>query len=208
MTGTGNVCILDYGSGNVRSVFNLFSGVARRVVVSNDPAEIERASHIVLPGVGAFGAAMRKIRGSLPLGLLAEVVLAGRRPFLGICVGMQVLATDGLEFGTHAGLGWIGGRVEKIRCGDLALPHVGWNNVQRRKECALLPDEGAPDPDFYFVHSYALQPDDPSVVMATTNYGDDFCSVVQQDNLFGVQFHPEKSQGSGLALVRGFLAAT
>ena len=109
-----SVCILDYGSGNVKSVSNLFFTIARRVVISNDPAEIRQATHIILPGVGAFSAAMRKIRERLPMDVLEQVVLGDKKPFLGICVGMQVLATRGMEFGECPGLGWIEGVVEKI----------------------------------------------------------------------------------------------
>ncbi len=200
-----SVCILDYGSGNVKSVFNLFSPLAQRTVISNDPADIERATHIVLPGVGAFGAAMRKIGVSLPLAVLEQIVLREKRPFLGICVGMQVLATRGQEFGEFAGLGWIEGSVEKVLCQDLPLPHVGWNNASRKRESPLFAGLGD-DPDFYFVHSYALRPNDPQVIVATTSYGEEFCSAVQRENIFGVQFHPEKSQRAGLHLAKSFLA--
>jgi len=200
-----SVCILDYGSGNVKSVFNLLAAVTDQVVISNNPAEVEAASHLVLPGVGAFGPAMRRIREALPVDLLTHLVLREQRPFLGICVGMQVLADRGTEFGDFAGLGWIAGVVEKLPSSDLPLPHIGWNNVEYRAGSPLFEGLGK-DPDFYFVHSYALHPAAAEHVMATTQYGVDFCSVLQCDNIVGVQFHPEKSQSSGLQLMKNFLA--
>jgi glutamine amidotransferase len=201
----GRVCILDYGSGNVKSVFNLISSIAEHVVVSNEPASIADATHIVLPGVGAFGAAMRKIRETLPMAELEQAVLADGKPFLGICVGMQVMATIGKEFGEHAGLGWIGGQVTELDAKNLPLPHVGWNNVMCRQASPLFAGLGE-QPDFYFVHSFAFSPDDPRHAMATSHYGTEFCSMIQRDNLFGVQFHPEKSQRAGIRLIKNFLA--
>jgi len=199
------VCILDYGSGNVKSVFNLFAAIADRVLVSNNPDDIESATHIVLPGVGAFGAAMRKMSEALPLDFLERVVLRRRRPFLGICVGMQVLATRGLEFGDFEGLGWIDGSVEPLHCPHQPLPHVGWNNATPSRPSPLFSCSDT-DPDFYFVHSYAMRPADPGAVTATTHYGEEFCCAIQQDNLFGVQFHPEKSQRAGVELAKRFVA--
>lgn len=202
-----SVCILDYGSGNVKSVFNLFSSITGKTVISNDPAEIERATHIVLPGVGSFGAAMRHILEKLPMEALKENVLAGKKPFLGICVGMQVLADLGREFGEHAGLGWIAGTVDKLETKELPLPHIGWNNINPKQESPLLQGLGE-TPDYYFVHSFAFRPKDPAVVLATTEYGGEFCSAIRKDNIFGVQFHPEKSQRTGLKLVKNFLSLT
>lgn len=200
-----NVCILDYGSGNVKSVFNLFSTVADHVVVSNQTKKILGASHIVLPGVGAFGTAMRKIRDTLPMESLEQTVLVEKRPFLGICVGMQVMASRGMEFGEHAGLGWIAGSVEKLDSKGLPLPHVGWNDVMCKQETPLLAGLGD-DPNFYFVHSFTFHADNPQHVLATTEYGEEFCSVIQRENLYGVQFHPEKSQRTGIKLVKNFLS--
>jgi imidazole glycerol-phosphate synthase subunit HisH len=199
------VCILDYGSGNVKSVSNLFESIASRVVVSNDPVEIARSSHLVLPGVGAFGSIMRKIRDSLPMETLERMVLRDGKPFLGICAGMQVLASRGMEFGEHAGLGWIAGKVEQLEANGLSLPHIGWNSIAWKQDSPLL--EGLEDEsDFYFVHSFSFHADIPDHVLATTQYGKEFCSVVQRDNLFGVQFHPEKSQRAGRRLAKNFLS--
>ncbi|RJF98615.1 imidazole glycerol phosphate synthase subunit HisH [Noviherbaspirillum saxi] len=201
----GRICILDYGSGNTRSVFNLFSSVAEDVVISNAAADIACASHIVLPGVGAFAAAMRKIRDTLPMEVLEEAVMGAKKPFLGICVGMQVMATQGREFGECDGLGWIPGRVEQMATDGLPLPHVGWNNVTSHGSTPLT--DGLGDaPDFYFVHSFAFKPECAEHAIATTEYGERFCSVVRKENLFGVQFHPEKSQRTGIRLVKNFLA--
>lgn len=200
-----SVCILDYGSGNVKSVFNLFSTVADHVVVSNETEKILGASHIVLPGVGAFSTAMRKIRDTLPMESLEQAVLVEKRPFLGICVGMQIMASRGMEFGEHAGLGWIAGSVEKLDTKGLPLPHVGWNNLICKQESPLLAGLGD-DPDFYFVHSFAFHAENPQHVLATTEYGEVFCSVIQRENLYGVQFHPEKSQRTGIKLVKNFLS--
>lgn len=201
----GRVCILDYGSGNTRSVLNLFSSIAEDVVVSNMSTDIKTASHIVLPGVGAFAAAMRKIRDTLPMDDLEKAVLGEKKPFLGICVGMQVMATQGREFGECEGLGWIPGRVEQLATGVLPLPHVGWNSVASHEPSPLTNGLGD-SPDFYFVHSFAFKPERAEHVVATTEYGEQFCSVIRKDNLFGVQFHPEKSQRTGIRLAKNFLA--
>ena len=199
------VCILDYGSGNVKSVFNLLSSLIDDVVVSNEPMMIANASHIIMPGVGAFGSAMRKIKETLPLDTLEQEILTKKKPFLGICVGMQVMASIGVEFGEHSGLGWIEGRVDKMEIKGLPLPHVGWNNVISKKESPLLEGLGN-DPDFYFVHSYAFNVKNSESLLASTIYGEEFCSVIQHENLFGVQFHPEKSQRTGIKLMKNFLS--
>ena len=200
-----SVCILDYGSGNVQSVFNLFNSIAGRVILSNDPAEIVRASHLVLPGVGAFGSTMRKMRSALPMELLERTVLIEQKPFLGICVGMQVLASRGLEFGDLAGLGWIAGRVERLEANGLRLPHIGWNDIVCKQASPFL-DGLDSKPDFYFAHSYAFYVENPDHVLATAHYGAEFCSVVRRENVLGVQFHPEKSQRAGLRLANNFLS--
>lgn len=198
------VCVLDYGSGNVKSVFNLFS-TACETVISNDPAVMEEATHIVLPGVGAFGASMRRIRERIPMEPLRDQVFGAKKPFLGVCVGMQVLADEGHEFGRHEGFGWISGIVDKLDTAGLPLPHIGWNNVDIAAPHPLLQGLGEA-PDFYYVHSYAFRPADPSCVLATTDFGSQFTAAISRDNIMGVQFHPEKSQRAGIRLVRNFLA--
>jgi imidazole glycerol-phosphate synthase subunit HisH len=199
-----SVCVLDYGSGNVRSVFNLFRTVCDDVTVSNLAADMAAATHLVLPGVGAFGAAMRRVGDTIPMAALREQALESGKPFLGICVGMQVLADRGLEFGEFGGLGWIAGEVSKLAAGGERLPHVGWNNIRILQSSPLL--HGLRDgTDFYFLHSYVFRCSLASNVVATTEYGEEFCCVVQSGNLFGVQFHPEKSQRAGQRLVENFL---
>lgn len=199
------VCILDYGSGNVKSVFNLLSTLTTDVQISNDPSYIRQATHLILPGVGAFGSAMQKIRATIDLELLEQQVMQEKKPFLGICVGMQVLAEKGYEFGEHDGLGWIKGKVEQLDSKDLPLPHIGWNNlIIKRANCPLVADMND-EYDFYYVHSYVLKPSEPENVVAYANYGDAFCSVVNKNNIYGVQFHPEKSQVAGKKLILNFL---
>lgn len=199
------VCILDYGSGNVRSVYNLLAAACSNVTVSNDVRAIQEASHIILPGVGSFSAAMRKIEGTLPMADLCHALFVENKPFLGICVGMQVMAESGLEFGENVGLGWIPGSVELLKTNGAPLPHIGWNNIRVNHSCPLL-DGLENEPDFYFVHSYAMRPSNSASVVATTEYGQEFCSVVHRGNLFGVQFHPEKSQKAGKKLIENFLS--
>ena len=196
------VCILDYGSGNVRSVFNLVSTIAA-AAISNDPAEIRNATHLILPGVGAFGAAMSRIRARIPMDVVSRTVGEGK-PFLGICVGLQVLADKGFEFGEHDGLGWIGGTVTRLETGDLPLPHVGWNSIVTHRDSPLLQSFRA-DEDFYFVHSFAVRPRDAGDIVATTEYGERFPCIMSRGNVHGVQFHPEKSQRAGRRLLQNFL---
>ena len=200
-----SVCILDYGSGNTRSVFNLFSSIADNVAVSNEPKSILEASHLILPGVGSFGAAMRKIGNTLPMDVLEQAVLSEGKPFLGICVGMQVLANRGMEFGDYPGLGWIAGTVRQLDSKTFPLPHVGWNSISGKRPSPLLAGlEG--EPDFYFVHGFSFHAQNEEHVLATSNYGTEFCSMLQKDNIFGVQFHPEKSQRTGIKLATNFLS--
>jgi glutamine amidotransferase len=199
-----NVCILDYGSGNVKSVYNLLASITPSVRISNDAQDIRDASHLILPGVGAFGASMQKIRARIPLDIVHEDVFARGKPFLGICVGMQVLADKGYEFGEHDGLGWIAGSVDRLRSEPHPLPHIGWNSIEIRQPSALLA-RFETNQDFYFVHSFAFRPADDGAVVAATSYGETFCSIIRRDNIAGVQFHPEKSQRAGRILIESFL---
>lgn len=198
------VCILNYGAGNVQSVYNLTSSIAQNVIVSSDPQEITAATHLILPGVGSFGDVMQKIRNNLHVDVLQELVVVKKRPILGICVGMQVFADIGTEFGRHSGLGWIAGEVNQLDSGAFPLPHVGWNDIDYENEHPLLSDLKEVR-DFYFVHKYAFTPLDTKAVLATTDYGQKFCSVIGNDNILGVQFHPEKSQLAGRKLISNFL---
>ncbi|MBI5045421.1 MAG: imidazole glycerol phosphate synthase subunit HisH [Candidatus Niyogibacteria bacterium] len=204
MISNKKICILDYGAGNIQSVYNILLAITPDVTVSNKLNDIKLATHIILPGVGAFGVAMDKIRNKIPLAILEDEIFQNKKPFLGICVGMQVLATKGYEFGEHEGLGWIPGSVKKVNADSLPLPHVGWNNINILRESPLL--KGLDDKqDFYFVHSYKLVADNESDIVAKTQYGENFNSIVSRDNIFGVQFHPEKSQKAGRLLLENFL---
>lgn len=197
------VCIIDYGSGNVRSVYNIFKAIHGHVKVSNEAHDVEEATHLVLPGVGAFGAAVSKVRALPVFDVLCKNVLEKKKPFLGICVGMQMLADKGHEHGDHEGLGWIGGEVKRLEV-DLHLPHVGWNNFKSFRPHPLL-ESLTTDLDFYFVHSYHFQAAQERDVLATCEYGMEFTSMVQRDNILGVQFHPEKSQKAGKRLLENFI---
>jgi imidazole glycerol-phosphate synthase subunit HisH len=199
-----SVCILDYGSGNVGSVYNIFKTISESVVISNNPQDMKDATHLVLPGVGAFGASMKKIHSRIPIADAEELVIQHKKPFLGICVGMQVLVDTGLEFGEHKGLGWIPGVCRKIETDGQALPHVGWNDLEII-QASPLTTNFQPHPDFYFVHSYVVVPENKDHIVASTTYGEQFCSIIQNNNIFGVQFHPEKSQKFGKQLLINFL---
>ena len=207
------VALIDYGSGNLRSAEKALAraaqerGTGHDIVVTADPAVAARAERIVLPGVGAFADCMRGLT-ALPgmVEALSEAVLRRGTPFLGICVGMQLLASVGREFGDHAGLGWIPGDVVRMTPSDtsLKIPHMGWNELAMVRPhpvfAGLLTGTHA-----YFVHSYVIRPADSGHVLATTDYGGAFAAAVGRDNIAGTQFHPEKSQAAGLTLLGNFL---
>jgi imidazole glycerol-phosphate synthase subunit HisH len=196
-------CILDYGSGNVRSVYNIVSYLKYDAVVSNRADDVRSATHVILPGVGAFGAAMERIKSTIPLDVLEEEVTKRKKPFLGICVGMQVLADKGFEHGEFAGLGWIKGNVVKLEAKGVPLPHIGWNDLHLKGDSPLFKNFAAVR-DFYFVHSYGFDVADRNLVVAEADYGGRFCACVQDGNICGVQFHPEKSQKAGQLLLKNF----
>ena len=196
------VCVLDYGSGNVASVYNLLNRLSYDVKISNSSSDIKNSSHLILPGVGAFGASIEKIRTKIEIGLLEDEVKNKKKPFLGICIGMQILADKGFEFGEHDGLGWIEGTVKKLKA--KVLPHIGWNNIKIKRQTPIFLNLKNMD-DFYFVNSYAFNVKDKNLIISETNYENTFCSAVQKDNIFGVQFHPEKSQKTGQQLIHNFL---
>jgi glutamine amidotransferase len=211
------VAIIDYGSGNLHSAAKAFERAAReggldgtRILVTDRPDDVAQADRIVLPGVGAYADCRRGLDGVV--GMVEAMTLAVRergRPFLGICVGMQLMATRGLEYETTAGLGWIAGDVAPIAPSDpsLKIPHMGWNTLSVERETPLL--DGIPTGDAglhaYFVHSYALKPLDRADVVAQSDYGGPVTAMVVRDNVAGTQFHPEKSQRLGLALIANFL---
>ena len=198
-----DVCILDYGSGNVKSVFNAVNRLTERVVVSNQIGQLRNASHLILPGVGSFKDSMDRITTTLPVDELSDLLAKGK-PFLGICVGMQVLASVGIEFVEAKGLGFIPGTVSKIDSDTLPLPHVGWNNLSCSQLNPITKDINEED-DFYFTHSYGFTAISHDFVLGTTEYGTVFPSIIGRENIYGVQFHPEKSQKSGAKILRNFL---
>ena len=195
------VAIIDYGVGNLRSVEKAFAATGCEAIVSSDEEELRAAERLVLPGVGAFGACMKALKERGFDRLVYERAREGT-PLLGVCVGMQLLFEESEEFGSTRGLGLLRGRVRRFG-NDLVVPHVGWNRIHQKRPHALF--EGIPDGAFcYFVHSFYCEPVDDEFVMGETEYGGRYASVVAQENVCGVQFHPEKSQDIGLRMLRNF----
>ncbi len=197
------VSIIDYGMGNLRSVSNSVYEVGYDPLIVSDPEHLKEASHVILPGVGSFKAASDLIFLNGWAAALQSHYESGR-PLLGICLGMQLLATWGEEGGGAAGLDFIPGRIRKIASTSLRVPHVGWNTVAQSQPHPIFKNI-KPDRDFYFVHGYFYDVESSGLCLGVTDYGFDFCSVVAKDNVVGVQFHPEKSQRNGLALLEAFL---
>ncbi len=197
------IVIIDYKMGNLRSVEKAFEKIGATVVVTQDKDIIKNASKIVLPGVGAFKDGMKHLKELGLIDLLHVEVIQNKKPFLGICLGMQLIAKKSYENGETDGLGWIDADVVKFDPLNLKVPHVGWNNVAKREENILFKDIPNSS-DFYFVHSYHFTSQE-NVVTSTTDYGIDFISSVKKDNIFAVQFHPEKSQKVGLKLLENFV---
>jgi len=197
------IAIVDYGIGNLRSVEKAFQHVGATVLVTADPSRLEAAQGVVLPGVGAFGDGMAQLRAAGFVPALEALAAAGK-PLLGICLGMQLLFEESEEMGRFTGLGLLPGRVRRFAA-NLKVPHIGWNQVHAVRSSPLL--EGvAQDGYAYFVHSYYVEPAGAGDVAATTDYGGPFVSVVGRGHLFGLQFHPEKSQEVGLQMLRNFVA--
>lgn len=201
-----HVALVNYGSGNYSSVAIALTRLGIPFGEARTPGDLEAATHIILPGVGAFGAAMRRLDEQGLSNAIREHARDKSKPFLGICVGMQVLADVGREHGEHPGLGLIPGSVEKIdtSASDLPLPHIGWNELEGPCDDPLLAGLGTP-PTFYFVHSFAFRAADPAHVAAHCDYGTPVTAVVRSGAIWGVQFHPEKSQQDGLGLLANFM---
>ena len=204
------ITIVDYGLGNILSAEQSIkktiedNNIKAKVLISNTPKEISNSTHVVLPGQGAFKSCiggLNKIEGMLDT--LKEFALIKKRPFLGICVGMQLLATDSEENGKHKGLNWIVGNIKKLPDIKLKMPHMGWNEVIPKN--IINNNLTIEKKDFYFVHSYYFDCKDDNNIMAYTNYGIDFASIVSKENIYGVQFHPEKSSAQGLGLIKSFI---
>ncbi len=202
------IAIIDYGMGNLRSVQKGFETVGSEAVVTADPRVVLEAERVVLPGVGAFADCMANLEQAGFVEPILAVIAQGR-PFLGICLGLQLLFTESEEFGIHQGLNVIPGRVRRFPEGmapageELKVPHMGWNQISFRRRPPAFEGiaEGA---NVYFVHSYYVQPDDEDVIATTTGYGIDFCSAIWKDNIVATQFHPEKSQEVGLRILKNF----
>ena len=197
------ITIIDYQMGNLRSVQKGFERVGHAAEITSDPQRIRDADKLVLPGVGAFPDAMRELRNRDLVEPICEFIDGGR-PFLGICLGLQLLFDAGYEGGEHQGLGILKGKVVRFElpC-DFKVPHMGWNQLAIRRAPPVLADL-ADGTNVYFVHSYYVVPEDPEVIATETDYGGNFCSMVWRDNLFASQFHPEKSQTDGLKILNRF----
>jgi len=202
------IAIIDYGMGNLRSVQKGFERIGFAAEVTADPARLLAAEKIVLPGVGAFRDCIHNLEQGGFVEPILQVISEGR-PFLGICLGLQLLFSESEEFGLHKGLGVIPGRVVRFPEGmqeqgeKLPVPHMGWNQISLKAETPLF--EGIQDnSNVYFVHSYYVKPDDPTAIAATCSYGLEFCAAIRKDNVMATQFHPEKSQGIGLRMLKNF----
>lgn len=200
---SAEIVIIDYGMGNLRSVQKAFEHVGAEALISSKHEDIRSASKIILPGVGAFKDAMGNLHKLNLIELLNEEVIQKKKPFLGICLGMQLIATKSYEFGETNGLGWIDAEVTRFPDSELKIPHVGWNGVAYENRSPLY--EGIPDnSDFYFVHSYYFNTD-REYATGICDYGISFIASVQKENIFAVQFHPEKSQTYGLKIIENFV---
>ena len=204
------ITIIDYGSGNVLSAQKSFvkiayeNNITSKVIISNNVNEIRDSTHIVLPGQGAFSTCMNGLKNIK--GLIDELynhAINKKKPFLGICVGMQMLANESEEKGLHQGLGWIEGKIKKLPDTNLKMPHMGWNIVKpitNNNNLITKPE------DYYFVHSYYFECAQRENILAETQYGINFSSIVAKENIYGVQFHPEKSSSQGLNLIKNFMS--
>ena len=196
------IAIVDYGMGNLRSVEKGFLKVGVNVVVTNKPEIIEKADGIVLPGVGAFKDCMRELSNLRLTDAIVNAIRNGK-PYLGICLGLQVLFSESEEFGRCRGLDIFKGKVVRFLDSNLKIPHMGWNEIKIEKNNPLL--DGILDKSYlYFVHSFYVMPEDDSIISTTTDYGIDFTSMICKDNVFATQFHPEKSQRVGLTILKNF----
>jgi glutamine amidotransferase len=199
------IAIIDYGAGNLGSVYKAFRFIGADVEVTSDPGAVERADALVLPGVGAFAHCMAGLEGVHLTKATKDYIESGR-PFLGICVGLQMLFDESEEMGDSAGLGVLGGKVVEFQeMPGLKVPHIGWNELSFREDAGLF--RGLAQKDrVYFVHSYYPEPSDKGLISATTEYGSEFCCAVERGNVHATQFHPEKSGAIGLQILRNFAA--
>ncbi|MEH2199672.1 imidazole glycerol phosphate synthase subunit HisH [Nostoc sp.] len=203
------VAIIDYGMGNLRSVANAFTSLNYPAFITKNPEDLSQASHIVLPGVGAFGDGIKNLQSAGWVNILEKEVIENGKPFLGICLGMQLLATAGTEHGFHKGLNWVSGTVKRLESNEscIRVPHIGWNDVHFLNNDYLYTGLGDFQV-FYFVHSYVFYPEDISIVCGVTSHGLEFISSIHKGNIYATQFHPEKSQKAGLAVLKNFIKST
>ncbi len=209
------IAIIDYGASNLRSVAKAITHInpSLNIIIAQEATQLANASHIILPGVGAFGSSIEHLR-AIPnmVAAMNEQVIDQKKPFLGICVGMQLLADKGYEMGEFEGLGWIKGKVEAIDkiAGDseMTIPHMGWNELNLKQPNHPLLKNIKNKSHVYFVHSYAMQCSDQSDILATTNYHAAFPAIIAKGNIYATQFHPEKSGETGMQILRNFLEIT
>jgi glutamine amidotransferase len=200
------IAIVDYGMGNVRSLSHAFEYLGEDVVVTDDAQVMDDADRIVLPGVGAFGDAMQAMHQRGVIAPLNRQVHEFRKPVLGICLGMQLVAKESVEHGQHQGLGWVDARIERLTpAAPLKVPHVGWNSLDFPAQDWLFEGIRQKEANFYFVHSFHMVCSNPQDRLATTDYGGDVTAVVRHDNIVVMQFHPEKSQDNGLRLLQNWV---
>jgi glutamine amidotransferase len=197
------ICIIDYGSGNQKSLYNLINYLGYNVFSSRAEKDIKNSTHLLLPGVGSYADLMQRIKNLNLNDVISEHVLIKKKPFLGICVGMQILSTIGNEHNITKGLNFIEGEVRKLNCGKLKIPHIGWNNIIFKKN-SLLQNDIFTNLDFYFLHSYVFNPKNKNHITGLTEYGETFPSIINKDNIWGFQFHPEKSQQAGQVILKKF----
>lgn len=200
------IVIIDHGSGNLRSIQWAFQRAGEKTVIAADPENLAQATRIILPGVGSFGAAMEALRQQKLLDVLRQKVEVEHTPILGICLGFQMLF-EGSDEGVGEGLGWLPGRARKFPAGELKVPQLGWNEIKPAAELPISAELRGGS-TFYFAHSFYVQCEEPLCIAGTTSYGIEYTSIIQKENIFGAQFHPEKSHMNGLRFLQRFLELT
>ena len=199
------ICIIDYGCGNTKSIENAIKFLDYKAVVSNKVEDIRKSTHLILPGVGSYSNAITKVKLNLNLKVIEQELYEKRKPILGICVGMQIMSKNGFEFKKSKGLNWIDGNVVKMKNKPNIIPQVGWNNLKIHSKNNKLLENIDTNDYFYFLHSFNFKVSNKKEILASTVYNEKFTSIISKKNIVGVQFHPEKSQSSGLRLLKNFV---